>query len=164
MLLGERTSTKKPATGLHRKIGYTLPVLLLLVVSSFVAFIALPPPVVAANVTQPILVTVKESGAPGTSFTVVGCNASPSSGSTGSTLDVSMQPSCSFDVQISSSGQSRYMFEDCGTACGSTSSTYQTSCGSGTCSTATWGVDYQEELIVTGTSYSLPPSETGDNF
>ena len=116
-----------------------------------------PPPI-----TQPISVGLLESGAPTGTYTVNGCSASPTTGVTGATTSFTMAPSCSFTISFTNSGGIRWGFITGSTF--SATSTLQSTCASGSCSTVTLNADYQTQLVVTGgngVAYSLP-SETSD--
>jgi hypothetical protein len=117
-----------------------------------------------STVTQPIDVTISESGAPSATYTVNGCNPTPTTGSTGTTASFTMSASCSFTVSFSNSGGLRDGFISGGSFSATSSS--QTTCGSGTCSAASFTSDYQARLTVNGgngVAYSLA-SETSDGW
>jgi len=121
-------------------------------------------PATTSTVTQPIDVTISESGAPAAPYTVNGCNPSPTTGTTGTTIYFTMSASCSFTVSFSNSGGLRDGFISGGSF--SAVSSLQTTCGSGTCSAALLSADYQAALTVNGgngVAYSVP-SETSDGW
>ena len=102
-------------------------------------------------VEQPVLVTEAESGAPVGTWSISTCSATPSSGSTGSTVNVFMTPSCSFTISFTNSGTTRRGFSISGGF--SATSATQTSCSSGTCTTISLTAYYQLE-----NTYAANPS------
>ena len=120
---------------------------------------------ITVTVTQPITLTVGESGAPAGTFTLNGCGASPTTIlGDGTPHSITMQPSCSFTFSYSNSGTSRYGFISAGSF--SSTSLPQNSCASGTCPGISLGYGLQEQLTVDGGKgiKTSPASETNDGW
>lgn len=120
---------------------------------------------IQALLTQPLTVTVLETGAPTGTYAVNGCSPSPPTGLTGTTTSFTMASPCSFTISFTNSGSVRWGFIS-GGAFSATSGTLGPTCSSGTCSTISVDADYQVLLTVNGgngVTYSVP-SETSDGW
>jgi len=128
----------------------------------------LPAPVRAVTqVTVPIDITVAEAGAPAFTWTIGGsCAPSQSSGSTGATVDILLNPSCTFTINTPTDTSTQ---RDRFTIGGGTyvTSLSETSCASGTCATIT-DTAHVEELLTVSTNCNTPvlkpASPTGDKW
>ncbi len=118
----------------------------------------------SSAVTQLIIVNLLENGAPTGTWTISGCAANPTHGTTGSVVNVAMRANCPYTVNLQVSGRQRWGFIS-GTTF-SLDSASQTSCSLGTCKQITLSADMQEDLMVSGcpgASYSVS-SETNDGW
>ncbi|HME18644.1 MAG TPA: hypothetical protein VKF15_02775, partial [Nitrososphaerales archaeon] len=111
-------------------------------------------------VTQPITLTIAESGAPSSgSFTVSGCDAQVTTigaSTSGTTTDVVAQTSCSITITAPPpSGNSRYVF-----AGGAASETFST-CSTGTCPAQPYTVYYQLSNAYQVTAKAQPAFDSG---
>ena len=118
-------------------------------------------------VTVPINVTVAEAGAPSFTWTIGGlCSPVPSSGSTGSTVSVSMNSGCSFTIITPADGVSeRDRLTNLANAY--VTSLSETSCSSPTCSTISVTAHVQELLTIgsgCNTPAVIPVSPTQDRW
>jgi len=125
-------------------------------------------PAHAASVTVTITVTVAETGAPSFTWTITGCSASPSSGTSGTSQAVTMDSSCVYVISSGSStgnGTLRDRLTD-----SYLTSLSETSCSSGTCPTVSLTAHVQEFLAVSancnGPVYSVqsPTSDSWFNY
>ena len=145
--------------------------LLLLAVVAVLFATALPAPVSAASVTVPITVTIAESGAPGFTWLVSGasgCTPSPTSGTTGSTVDVVVNSGCSITISVPADGSTQRDRLVSSTGVYVTSLVEgPTNCGSGTCNTIAIAAHVQE-LLTMGAGCYTPVvsvvSPTGDRW
>ncbi|MGP8125940.1 MAG: hypothetical protein ACLQEQ_08810 [Nitrososphaerales archaeon] len=120
----------------------------------------------AATVTVPIDVTVAEAGAPPFTWTISGsCAPSPSSGSTGGAVTVTMTGSCAYTIVVPADGPTQRDRLTSGVAY--VASLGEQSCASGACSTVADTAHVQELLAVStscnGALVSVA-SPTGDGW
>ena len=103
-------------------------------------------PAHAASVTVTINVTVAEAGAPSFTWTITGCHASPSSGTSGTPQTVTVDSGCVYVISAGTStgnGTLRYRLTNSYAV-----SVTETSCASGTCSTVTLTAHAEEYLAL----------------
>jgi len=135
---------------------------IILLVGLFLMIVALlPAPVHAASVTISITVTVAETGAPSFIWTIVGvCSQSPSSGSSGATVTVTMDSSCSYSIVVPSDGATQRDRLTTGASAYVTELS-ETSCSSGACPDVNDTAHVQEVLTYGyATCVSAQPSPT----
>ena len=125
-------------------------------------------PAHAASVSVAVNVTVAEAGAPSFAWTITGCAASPSSGTSGTSQTVTIDSSCTYVISAgSSTGNGTLRDRLSGSYFTSLS---ETSCSSGTCPTVSITAHVQELLAVgascNGPVYSVqsPTSDTWFNY
>ena len=136
-------------------------------------FILLAFPTSPAHAATPVTVTVTititvEAGAPSFTWTITGCSASPSSGTSGTPQTVTMDSSCIYTISSGSAtgnGTLRYRLTT-----SYATSVSETSCASGTC-TAVTITAYAEEALVVGAdcydsvvSVASPTSDSWYNY
>ena len=140
---------------------------IILLVGLFSLIVALlPAPVHAASVTVPVDVTVAEAGAPSFTWTIIGsCSQSPSTGSTGATVTVTMDSSCNYSIVVPNDGATQRDRLTTGTGA-YTAGLPETSCASGACPDVTDTAHVQEFLTYSATTcvsaMPSPASPTGD--
>ena len=132
------------------------------------AFPAIPAHAAPVTVTVTINVTVAETGAPSFTWTITGCSASPSSGTSGTSQTVTMDSSCTYVIGAgSSTGNGTLRDRLTGSYFTSLS---ETSCSSGTCPTVSITAHVEEFLVVSancnGPVYSVqsPTSDSWFNY
>lgn len=123
------------------------PILLVGFALLLVVFLSPSHPAFAATVTVNIDVTVAEAGAPSFTWTIGGsCAPSPSSGSTGMTVPVTMTGSCTYTISVPADTTTQRDRLTSGTSY--VTSLSESSCASGTCSTVTDTAHVEEPLTV----------------
>ena len=142
--------------------------LVLLAACTFlIPFLFPPVPANAASVTVPITISVYETGAPSFTWTIGGlCSPSPSSGVTGVTVTVTMDPSCTYIINTPpDTATQRDRLTNASN--GYVPRLSETSCSSGACSAIT-DTAHVEELLIVSTSCNSPyfnqVSPTGDTW
>ena len=127
----------------------------------------LPSPVSAATVTVPINISIMDAGAPPFAWTIGGsCSPSPSTGSTGVTVNVNMMAGCAFILYTPADGptQRDRFVSSTGFY---VSGLEETSCSTSPCSTLTISAHVEELLTVSTNCYDpyvTPASQSGDSW
>jgi hypothetical protein len=105
-------------------------------------------PAFAATVIVPISITVAEAGAPSFTWTIGGpCLPSPSSGSTGGTVTVTMTASCAYTINTPTPDGATVR-DRLTSGASYVTSLAETSCASGTCSTVSDTAHVQDLLTI----------------
>ncbi len=122
----------------------------------------------AASVSVSITVTAAEGGAPSFTWTITGCTATPSSGTSGSPQIVTLDPSCTYTISSGpASGNGTLRDRLTG---GYSISVSETSCASGTCAPVSLTAHVQELLSTSSncngplTSISSPTLDNWYNY
>ncbi len=112
-----------------------------------------------------VTVTVAEAGAPGFTWTVTGCSASPSSGPSGTPTNVSLTPGCDYSINTggdSGNGTLRDLLTS-----GYVDTIVETSCASGVCAPLSLTA-HSEELLGVSAECNTPSvsvtSPSGDSW
>jgi hypothetical protein len=125
-------------------------------------------PARAASVTVTIGVDLAETGAPSFTWTLTGCSASPSSGTSGTPVSVTMTSSCAYTISSGgASGNGTLRDRLTGSY---TNSVSETSCSGGTCPTVSITAYAQEYLSISSNcdnslvSVQSPTSDSWYNY